>query len=291
MTLNQLVLKCVSVLLLPFSFRIFNDALIFSRFFFSAVRELGKTSPQTFPHPLHGITSVFSWFQHLRPEQNEQVSYISQQNHDNKWFSADIRLCQHWPGRNRKSKRMCSFSVNSTFSLKDTWDQSPRGPLPLNFVTLPILFNADPDSGWLILGRTVGISLSSQEKLFLAWLLAHADLCMERMVACSNAREAGLSWEDLSVRWKSLFLSPFHYSSQISKAHFASCWFQGRGPEVLQQQAQLLARVQPRLAHLHGVEDWYTGAQELRSGTQSAFCKTGKYWEEQVFAPRSLQSK
>lgn len=206
MTLNHLVLKCVSVLLLPFSFRIFNGALIFLRFFFTAVRESGKTSPQTFPHPLHRITSVFSWFQHPRPEQNEQVSYISQQNHDNKWVSADSRLCQHWPGRNRKSKRMCSFSMNSTFSLKDTWDQSPRGPLPLNFVTLLILFYTDPDSGWLILGRTVSTSLSSQEKLFLSWLLAHADLCMERMVAYANAREAVLSWEDLSVRLRSLSL-------------------------------------------------------------------------------------
>lgn len=149
---------------------------------------------------------LFSWFQHPRPEQNQQVSYISQQNHDNKWFSADSRLCQHWPGRNRKWKRMCSFSVNSAFSLKSTWDQFSRGPLPLNSVTLPVLFHADPDSGWLVLGRTKGMSLSSQEELLLAWLLAHADPCMERMVAYSDAREAGLSWEDLSIRLNSLSL-------------------------------------------------------------------------------------
>lgn len=97
-----------------------------------------------------------------------------------------------WPGRNRKSKRMCSFSVNSTFSLKDTWDHSPRGLPSLNFVTLPIYFYADPDSGWLILGRTLCIPLSSQEKLFLAWLLTYTDLCMERMVTYSIMRDTGI---------------------------------------------------------------------------------------------------
>lgn len=191
--------------------------LYFRGFFFSAAIELGKTSPQTFPHPLHGITPVFSWLQHPRPEQNQQVSYISQQNHDSKWFCADSRLCQLWPGRNRKSKRMCSFSASNAFSLKGTWDQSSRGPLPLSSVTLPVVFYPDPDCGWLVLGRTAGISLSSQEELLLAWLLAPAGVCMERMAACCDAREAGLSWGNPSARLNSLslFFPP--------KPHFASC--------------------------------------------------------------------
>lgn len=48
--------------------------------------------------------------------------------------------------------------------------------------------------------------LSSQEELLLAWLLAHADVCMERMAACSDGREAGLSWGNPSVRLNSLSL-------------------------------------------------------------------------------------
>lgn len=46
-----------------------------------------------------------------------------------------------WPGRNRKSKRMCSSSVNSTCSLEDGWDRSPRGLFPHAFVIPPIFLH------------------------------------------------------------------------------------------------------------------------------------------------------
>lgn len=160
--------------------------------------ELGRTLPQSLPYPLHEIICALSWFQHPRPAQCQQI-YHTYHNRT-MTISGSLHMAGYvgsWPGRNRKSKRMCSFSVNSTFSLKNSWDHSPRGLPPLNFVTLLIIlfFYIDPDSGWLILGRTVCIPLSFQEKLFLAWLLTHAEHCAERMVTYSNARDTGISWK------------------------------------------------------------------------------------------------
>jgi len=79
-------------------------------------------------------------------------------------MSGSLRLAGcagSWPGRNRKSKRMCSFAVNSTFQPERQLGWFPKRSFPLDFVTLPILFYADPDSGWLILVRSMCITPES----------------------------------------------------------------------------------------------------------------------------------
>lgn len=77
----------------------------------------------------------------------------------------------------------------------------PQEVFPPQLCNSSNFFYADTDSGWLILGRTMCIPLSSQEKLFLAWLLTHADLRMEWMVPYSNARDSGTSWKDHLLNW------------------------------------------------------------------------------------------
>lgn len=252
--------------------------LHFQGFFFLCSHRVGKTSPQTFPHPLHGITSVFSWFQRPRPEQNQQVSYISQQNHASKWFSADSRLCQLWPGRNRKSKRTCSFSVNSTFSLKGTWDQFWRGPLPLSSVTLPVVFYPDPDCGWLVLGRTAGISWALRKSSSWPGFWLMLMFAWRGWLPVLMAEKLGFHGETRVLDWTA-FLSSSHPSSWIPNHILPAASFRW----------ELQKSFSSRQSSWHvSSPGWLTfmawrlmcWGQELWSGTQSAFCKTGKYWVE-----------